>query len=129
MIAVVRPQILYRMYDGSGTLLYVGITADVGQRLRDHAALQPWWREVRNITVEHYDDRAAAETAERNAIHAEQPPHNRVLKVRNRSMTISLTNHQWHALGHDRSSVIRQLVRWYLTEPGAQLPQRPERTD
>jgi metal-responsive CopG/Arc/MetJ family transcriptional regulator len=31
--------------------------------------------------------------------------------------------------GHDRSSVIRQLVRWYLSEPGAQLPQRPERTD
>lgn len=31
--------------------------------------------------------------------------------------------------GHDRSSVIRQLVRWYLTEPGAQLPVRPERDD
>jgi len=28
--------------------------------------------------------------------------------------------------GHDRSGVIRQLVRWYLSEPGAQLPQRPD---
>lgn len=50
--------------------------------------------------------------------------------------TIRLEQNLWDALGpaalangHDRSSVIRQLVRWYLTEPGAQLPQRPERTD
>lgn len=33
------------------------------------------------------------------------------------------------ANGHDRSGLIRQFVRWYLSEPGAQLPQRPERTD
>lgn len=31
------------------------------------------------------------------------------------------------ANGHDRSGLIRQFVRWYLSEPGAQLPQRPER--
>lgn len=50
--------------------------------------------------------------------------------------TIRLEQNLWDALGpaalangHDRSSVIRQLVRWYLSEPGAQLPQRPERTD
>lgn len=30
------------------------------------------------------------------------------------------------ANGHDRSGLIRQFVRWYLSEPGAQLPQRPE---
>jgi hypothetical protein len=28
--------------------------------------------------------------------------------------------------GHDRSTLIRQFVRWYLSEPGAQLPPRPE---
>lgn len=50
--------------------------------------------------------------------------------------TIRLEQNLWDALGpaalangHDRSSVIRQLVRWYLSEPGAQLPQRPERND
>jgi hypothetical protein len=31
------------------------------------------------------------------------------------------------AIGYDRSSVIRQFVRWYLRVPGAQLPQRPAR--
>lgn len=28
--------------------------------------------------------------------------------------------------GLDRSSLIRQFVRWYLREPGANLPQRPD---
>lgn len=50
--------------------------------------------------------------------------------------TIRLEQNLWDALGpaamangHDRSGLIRQFVRWYLTEPGAQLPQRPERDD
>lgn len=29
------------------------------------------------------------------------------------------------AAGYDRSSLVRQLVRWYLRVPGAQLPPRP----
>lgn len=33
------------------------------------------------------------------------------------------------ATGFDRSSLVRQIVRWYLGVPGAQLPQRPEHTD
>jgi len=28
--------------------------------------------------------------------------------------------------GYDRSSLVRQLVRWYLGVPGAQLPPRPD---
>jgi hypothetical protein len=28
--------------------------------------------------------------------------------------------------GHDRSTLIRQFVRWYLGVPGAQLPPRPD---
>lgn len=31
------------------------------------------------------------------------------------------------AAGTPRSALIQQFVRWYLTEPGAQLPQRPDR--
>lgn len=30
------------------------------------------------------------------------------------------------ASGFDRSSLIRQMVRWYLREPGAKLPPRPD---
>ena len=47
--------------------------------------------------------------------------------------TISLEPALWVPLeaaakvhGHDRSTLIRQFVRWYLAVPGAQLPPRPE---
>jgi hypothetical protein len=33
------------------------------------------------------------------------------------------------ANGHDRSSLIRQFVRWYLAVPGARLPQRPDQQE
>jgi len=28
------------------------------------------------------------------------------------------------AAGSDRSTVVRELIRWYLREPGAELPER-----
>lgn len=50
--------------------------------------------------------------------------------------TIRMEQDLWNRLGpaalangHDRSGLIKQFVRWYLSEPGAQLPQRPERND
>lgn len=33
------------------------------------------------------------------------------------------------AAGYDRSALIRQLIRWYLGVPGAQLPTRPVADD
>lgn len=46
--------------------------------------------------------------------------------------SIRMEDELWRALedaatanGTDRSSLVRQLVRWYLTVPGAQLPPRP----
>lgn len=50
--------------------------------------------------------------------------------------SIRMEDDLWSALddaakstGFDRSSLVRQIVRWYLGVPGAQLPQRPERAD
>lgn len=31
------------------------------------------------------------------------------------------------SLGTERAAVIRQLIAWYLREPGAELPERPDR--
>lgn len=45
--------------------------------------------------------------------------------------TIRMDAAKWEKLGEvadpDRSTVIRQLVDWYLRERGAILPERPER--
>lgn len=31
------------------------------------------------------------------------------------------------AMGTERATVIRQLIDWYIREPGAELPERPDR--
>lgn len=129
-----RNHVLYRMFAGDGRLLYVGITADVGMRLHAHAGDQPWWREVATITVEHFDDRATALTAETTAILTERPAHNvQHNRPDMRSCTIGFSDALWVPLeaaakvhGHDRSGLIRQFAQWYLSAPGAQLPARPE---
>lgn len=32
------------------------------------------------------------------------------------------------AMGTERAAVIRELIDWYIREPGAKLPPRPDRT-
>jgi hypothetical protein len=47
-------------------------------------------------------------------------------------VAISLPKPLWLRLGtqpKNRSEVIRELVAWYLREPGAKLPERPPRQD
>ena len=58
---------LYRIRGEDGVLLYIGIT---------NQAVQPWWDELRSLTVEGYGTRTEAEDAEEAAILAEQPKYN-----------------------------------------------------
>jgi len=67
---------LYRLYDGAGVLLYVGITHDPESRWTAHAATKAWWPRVAHKEVEWHGDRLIAEAAEVAAIHAELPLHN-----------------------------------------------------
>lgn len=91
---------LYRHYDDAGRLLYVGITTSLtcnsyaaypyailnhktrqpsstrGARLTHHKS-QPWYPQIKTITLEQFPDRAAAENAERWAIHDEKPLYNK----------------------------------------------------
>lgn len=72
---------LYRMFDRSGVLLYVGIAKNFGRRWQQHASTKPWWPEVQRQTVDWYPSRAAADRAETAVIATEKPQHN-VAKVR-----------------------------------------------
>ena len=67
---------LYRLYDATGALLYVGITTSLKVRMAQHAADKSWWPEVTRKTVTWCDDRAEAAKAELVAIRAERPLHN-----------------------------------------------------
>ena len=67
---------LYRIRGEGDVLLYIGITNSVPFRWNGHQAVQPWWDELRSLTVEWYSTRAQAEEAEKAAILAEQPKYN-----------------------------------------------------
>ncbi len=67
---------VYRLYEASDALLYVGVSSNFGRRWKQHAAAQPWWPDVQRLTVDWYPDRPSALSAERVAIKAEVPAHN-----------------------------------------------------
>lgn len=67
---------LYRIRGEGGELLYIGITNGVPFRWNGHQKVQPWWDELRTLTVEWHASREEAEAAEKAAIRAEQPKYN-----------------------------------------------------
>jgi predicted GIY-YIG superfamily endonuclease len=73
----VQPHAVYRMYDGSGKLLYIGCTANISGRLLDHVGYRGGQMcQVARIELEWYPDFMAAREAEGRAIASENPPWN-----------------------------------------------------
>jgi predicted GIY-YIG superfamily endonuclease len=80
---------LYRLFDATDRLLYVGITNNPDFRLYEqHAKEKPWWGDVdqQRTRIVWYDDRPSALRCELAAIHDEKPIHN-VVGVRGRPGT------------------------------------------
>jgi hypothetical protein len=67
------PVFVYRLYDASGLLLYVGISSDLADRFATHAGTKSWWPDVARRTAEGYSTRDEALAAEAVAIGAEAP--------------------------------------------------------
>lgn len=72
---------LYRLYDETDQLLYIGIATYPPKRFVEHEGDKPWWPQVVRRDVEWIESRAKAETAERCAIAAEQPRYNRIHNI------------------------------------------------
>lgn len=136
---------LYRLFDTAGALLYVGIAHNPDQRWATHSLSKAWWPAVDKRLVEWHETRASAERAELLAIRTEKPLHNVVGtpqaavspaggKTPTRPIRVDLG--MWasfgiatKAMGEDRSSALRAFMAWYMSEPGAELPERPDRSD
>lgn len=67
---------LYRFFDSSGRLLYIGISNRWTDRLVQHRREKPWFDQVAQVTVHKYPSRQAVEQAEREAIASERPLYN-----------------------------------------------------
>lgn len=71
------PVALYRHFDATGVLLYVGITVDIHGRTRSHAGQAEWAPLAASGTITWFPDEAAARIAEMAAIKTEAPLFNR----------------------------------------------------
>jgi hypothetical protein len=69
---------LYRHFDKSGVLLYVGISKSALKRLMNHKESSTWASQIATVTIERFETRKLAEKAELLAIANEQPVHNKV---------------------------------------------------
>lgn len=68
--------VLYRFYDASGALLYVGITNSMAQRFKAHETFAAWMCLAVSVKLEHFDRRVDAAAAEIAAIKSEKPAWN-----------------------------------------------------
>jgi hypothetical protein len=66
---------LYRHFDSTGSLLYVGISLSAITRLQQHKKSR-WFKDICKTTIESFDTREQAKNAERNAITTENPRFN-----------------------------------------------------
>lgn len=67
---------LYRHYDASGTLLYVGISLNTINRLSQHRDHSDWFNSITRVEMQHFPTRTEALQAETDAIRTEKPLHN-----------------------------------------------------
>jgi predicted GIY-YIG superfamily endonuclease len=67
---------VYWLYDADGELLYVGLTTNPLGRISQHRSRQPWGKEIDDYEVEWFPNRETAKSAERAAIHYDNPLHN-----------------------------------------------------
>jgi hypothetical protein len=71
---------LYRHFDSTGKLLYVGISKSAVYRLSQHQHVSPWYHLIEYVKIENFDSREAALAAERKAVAEENPIYNKNLK-------------------------------------------------
>lgn len=80
---------LYRHFDASGRLLYVGIAKDPAARTEQHRYHSEWFRFVAGTKTEWLANRGQAEVAEREAITSESPVFNQTHNKQNRDAAIA----------------------------------------
>jgi hypothetical protein len=75
---------VYRCLDAAAALLYIGSAEKAQARFTGHRTRSSWWPEVADIKITRYPTIFEARAAERIAILAEDPIHNRMPKNRKR---------------------------------------------
>lgn len=78
---------LYRLFNTTGELLYVGVTNNLDVRYGAHATEKPWWHEVAERKVVWFESRDEALATETRAINDEKPRYNILGTPRHRELS------------------------------------------
>ena len=84
-------EVLYRFFDNQERLLYVGISSNWQQRLKQHYKDSEFHYEASKITLERYQTRQEVEAAEIRAIETENPIYNKAYNPNFEDATKHLT--------------------------------------
>lgn len=68
--------VLYRVFNADGDLLYVGATTNPALRFTAHNGAKDWWCQATSITMEHFAEWDRLVLAEAEAIRSENPRYN-----------------------------------------------------
>lgn len=71
-----QPTAVYRCYDATDRLLYVGMSIDPGARIEYHRRYAPWFPSMTRSSVEWFPDRATARAEELRVMREESSLHN-----------------------------------------------------
>jgi lambda repressor-like predicted transcriptional regulator len=105
----------YRISDTDGTVLYVGMTYDVIQRMAQHSS-KPWFPSEPRISVRRYPNRQAAAEGERALIAELRPLHNV------RPFTYRMPDHDRRVRSQHGRHIVTALRRARMTQ--AELARR-----
>ncbi len=124
---------VYRFYAADDRLLYVGITDDLLRRWAEHQKSSDWFPLAVRAEWTWYDSREEAAMAETLEIRRDLPEWNHAKRGPSHRISFRSPNDLWEQFGqaashhpNGRSGVVRDFIRWYLSKPGAELPERPQ---
>lgn len=112
--------VMYRVFDDTGRLIYVGSSRNWPGRLRNHESASWWFSLVAKIRVQVFPSKDAAQAAECVAIQEEQPAFN-VHHTGRRGRFSQVTPEdlrvcqRWVALKPGRAGLLPTDLRWQLS--------------
>jgi excinuclease UvrABC nuclease subunit len=92
---------LYRHYNVSAELLYVGVSVSTMKRLAQHQH-SPWVHDITRIEIQYFENRQDALNAEKRAIKTEKPLFNKRHKPRPLSVVEEIYNRVSNATDEDK---------------------------
>lgn len=101
-----EPAAVYRLWDASGVLLYIGSAYEPEVRCKEHRK-KPWWSEVASRTEEWHSNRGTAYTEELKAIAVERSKYNE-MGTPGYTAPVSEKTRQRNALASVRQKLVRQ---------------------